>query len=757
MTSLDLTRGAARERVAPADVPRLRAAGVLVEDPRREKPRWFDGRFLAARDLVREQQYVLTREADLGRAAGSGVAAGLRVNVGATAGAAAQTLSIAAGHGVTPAGELVLLPRRLDVALADVAQAERLSARFGLGRLPVPPLRSRSGLFVLALRPVEYTANPIGAYPSSITGQRSVEDGDVVEATAVVLVPWHDDGGAAAGESPAARRGRVARQVFVAGAPAALAADVLPLAMLALQNNTVAWIDEAMVRRELGADRGDLPGLGFSPRALRLAHLLQYQDHLADAQATDDRRGYPAVTYFSALPPAGPLPPGTIDAADFTQAFFPPEIDVDFTPVPDDELPALIEDALSLQPIDLAADAATLDSTAVMVVAPVPRSEWRATVARLTTVTRAVKPAAPNLLAQRKPFEILQKLRLPRVVAVLDATNPSDAEWQRLARLPTLWFVRRRQLALRDDYTGAWQAVAGVDERVVDRGLRTRLQGLGLDRQFDALVGRASPAAAGTLTNLLAAKRFAASPALTAAAMGSLAEAARAASAPAGGGEADAAPAVLDQASVLKVAAQLAAPGAGAGLERVEQANQGQPIAAATLQRLAAGDEWRKLDASASTASKAALARLARTALGAQAAPGGAGPALRQDATPADAAASAPPAAPAVDAALPPSAASAGDAPGPAVPAAVAPAPAVVIDPADTPGHGSTVVSPAAPSPAVGAVAADAPPAVKPVVRPKPDTRVAAPSDDAAAPTAAPAESPPKPLSPKGSSRRNRR
>ncbi len=248
--------------------------------------------------------------------------------------------------------------------------------------------------------------------------------------------------------------------------------------MIALENNVLAWLDEAMVRRELGADRGDLPGLGFSPRALRLAHLMQHQDHLADVLAADGRRGWPAATHFPALPPAGPLPPGVIDAGDFTQNYFPAEIDVDFMPVPDDELPALVEDALALQPIDLSAPAAALDSTAVTVVAPVPRGEWRAVLALLTTVTRPVKPAAPNLLAQRKPFEILQRLRLPRVVEPLDATSPSDAEWQRLARLPGLWFVRRRQLALRAD--GAVQAIAGGDERAVERSLRERLGGLGL-------------------------------------------------------------------------------------------------------------------------------------------------------------------------------------------------------------------------------------------------------------------------------------
>ena len=181
---MDLRTATARPTLTAAEVAALRAAGVLIEDPRRERPRYFDGRFLAARDLIRDQQYILAREADLGRAAGSGVAGGLEVSRGE-----GDRIEIAPGHGVTPAGELVVLPRAASVRLGDIPHAEQLSARFGLGRIAQPPLRNRTGLFVLALRPVEFTDNPVGAYPTTITGPRTVEDADIVEATAVVLVP----------------------------------------------------------------------------------------------------------------------------------------------------------------------------------------------------------------------------------------------------------------------------------------------------------------------------------------------------------------------------------------------------------------------------------------------------------------------------------------------------------------------------------------------------------------------------------------
>ncbi len=583
MNRMNLTKGTAREPIDPADVAALRAAGVLIDDARRERPRYFDGRFLAARDLIRDQQYFLTREADLGQAAGSGVAAGLFVE----AGGAPQTLSVAAGHGTTPAGELVLLPRDVDVQLANIPVAEQLSARFGLSRIPQPPLRSRTGLFVLALRPVEFTANPIGAYPTAITGKRTVEDGDVIEATAVILVPWNDDG---ASDALQARRGRAARAIFVDNADRGVSANVLPLAMLALQNNTVVWIDEAMVRRELGADRGDMPGLGFAPRGLRLAHLMQHQTHLADVMQLMHGRGFPAATQFAALPPAGPLPPNVINPADFTQSYFPAQVDIDFTPIPEDELPALVEEALALPPLDFSAPPEVLDSTAVVIVAPVPRNEWRAVLARLNSTTRIIKPAAPNLIAQRKPLEILQRLRLPRIDQPLpDVTNPSDAEWQRLARLSTLWFVRRRNLAYRDDLAGAPVTVSGRNELLIESDLRTRIATLGLTTQLDAVLDRASPAATSQVISLLSAPRFTESPALTAAALGSL-------KASVDSQPATTATPTLDRASVLDVSAKLNAAGVGDGLVQIEQASADKTLSTDALQKIADNKDVLALD-----------------------------------------------------------------------------------------------------------------------------------------------------------------
>ena len=591
-----LTDGAARVRISAQDLASLRRTGMVIEDPRRERPRYFDGRFLAARDLIRDQQYFLTREADLGQAAGSGVAVGLSVRQGAEA----QSLLIAAGHGVTPAGELVLLPRQVGVSLANIPAAEQLSARFGLSRIPQPPMRSRTGLFVVALRPVEFTANPIGAYPTSITGQRTVEDGDVIEGTAIVLVPWQDDG---ASDALEARRGRAAHAIFVAGIERGVSSNVLPLAMIALQNNTIAWIDEPMVRRELGADRSDLPGLGLSPRALRLAHFLQHQTHLADVLRVAGTRPFPAAARFPALPAAGRLPPGAINPADFTQSYFPAEIDCDFSIIPEDEVPALVEDALALPAFDLTLPAEALDSSAVAILAPVPRNEWRAVAARLTTRVRPLRPAAPNLVAQRKPLETLLRLRpLVPFLPLPDPADPSDAEWQRLARLPNLWFVRRRQLSYRDDLVGASLRFAAVEVGDAVNRVRERLTTLGLGTSLDRVLTVATPTAAAEITRLLDSPRFADSPAMTAAALGELTARTESTGA-------------LDTAAAVAVTSAMTATGAGEGLARLESGTAA-PLAAPALVRLATGTEWRAVDSDLRIAPREEVSTVATRLLG---------------------------------------------------------------------------------------------------------------------------------------------
>lgn len=524
MATWQMTQGPARAKLSAREavdqdaLTRMRQSGALVVDDGRLRPLYFDGRFLAARDLTRDQQYFLARQADLGKAGGAGVVHGLMVSASADG----TQLTIGAGHGVTAAGEAVILPQPLVVPTANVVAVQQLDRAFGILQRPADLARKRTGLYLVCLRPVEYSANPIASYPSSITEPRTVEDGDIVDAVAASLVPYADDGTAA---DTGARRARVARDLFVAGASTGLTDRVLPLAMVLLDNGIVRWLDVFMVRREVGSSHGDVLGFGFAPRATREAHLVQYDQHLTDVVRDRDRanRGqrFAATEHFAALPPSGRLPAAAVNPADFTQGFFPPEVDVDLSIIPEDELPALLEESLLLPPIDLTMSGEALESTAVTILCPVPREHLRAVRQALATPVppvRALRAAAPGLIARRRPLEMLQGLRLPRVIEPpLLPVPPADVAWRQVLGAAAqsaggfLWYARRRDLQSRSDVVGQGVRVLPTNEYAPQQALEGVLGEHALLARYQALRTAATAAAGAELVELLASPKLAGS------------------------------------------------------------------------------------------------------------------------------------------------------------------------------------------------------------------------------------------------------
>ena len=470
----------AREAIDPVEQDRLKKVGALIGDSRRSRPNYFDGRFLKASDLTADQTYFLSRQADLARSSGFGVIEGLIVTGVANADTSlidinrSTIVRISAGYGLTPSGELVAIPVDLDVNLADLASVQRLNAAFGLAAIPTEPLRSATGLFVLGLRPVEYTEDPIASYPTSPGGERKVQDGMIREATVVTLIPYADIGDG----SDEQGRSQAARAIFLAESSLASLANVLPVAMVALSRGVVQWLDGWLVRREIGGDSRQILALGGVSRALREAHAQHYAEHLKvilDQRAVSNRGlSFSAAEHFSILPPAGPFPGAAIqnippsDSIDpnapnqFTQIFFPPEIEVDLSIIPEDELAAVVEDSLLLPPIDLTLTAEARDSIAVLVLIPVPRQriqELNNTLRlpdqpQLPPLQRQLLPAAAGQLAKRLPIEVLQGIRRPRPMTL--ALNPQstiDKAWQgELNKGLQLWYVRRRNFAYRSDF-----------------------------------------------------------------------------------------------------------------------------------------------------------------------------------------------------------------------------------------------------------------------------------------------------------------
>lgn len=479
----DFQKFAERETLAEADALALARQGVLALDPERALPLWFDGRFLTARDLNREQNYFLARQAGLARSIGSGVIEGLGVRVEDATG---TRLRIRAGQGVAFDGAHLVVPEDIVVNLADLALQDEINARLGLSQKPGASIRARTGLFVLSLRAVEFTASPTASFPTTVTGERSLQMGERVEAAAVTLTPY------APLDAPLDSldaRSMAAQRLFQGDEGLGVASYALPLAMLSVRQGVVDWLDPHLVRRQLAATKGDFLGLGLGRGQLRLAHFNQYADALDDVVTLYQRRGqpprFPAETHFRVLPAAGPVPAACIDPAAQVQIFFPGEMEVELSIVPADELPYLIEDSFELPPIDLTRPVSERDPVSVMVLAPVPRAMLRSRIAALGALARPLRPIS---LIGQGPLRPLDRLGISRI-ALADVaaarraeTTPATEAWAALLReltqpgaggqpqVPYLWYVRRRTLRENADLESVLIAIdnAGGDDPDLD-------------------------------------------------------------------------------------------------------------------------------------------------------------------------------------------------------------------------------------------------------------------------------------------------
>ena len=477
-----------------------------------KRPLYFDGRFLTAADLTAEQTYFLKRQGALNRANGFGVIRGLEVSrsAGTASGSEAFRVTVAPGSGVTPGGDVVTIENLLSINLADTARIERLDATFGLLEQAKDSARSQTGLFVLGLRSVEYSASPTASYPTSSTGTGGIsqQNGEIVEATAVTLVRYGDtvsDAGDGAGNRA---RSQIARDIFVNGTVPDFPVNLLPLAMISLQQNTVQWIDNFLVRRELGSSSSATLGLNAIPRALRSAHLQQYNQQFEDLKASGSTF---SANSFDALPAAGQLPKSAINSTDFSQTFFPTDVKVALTIAPTDEIIALIEDSLALPPIDLrenvSSGTSNLSTLSLLAVIPMTRQQINtfrqelaaATASPLTglSVFRSLSLAAPGIISKRSPLERLGRLdnfsfpvfsSRPLPLPTADtAADTADSLWRKaIEAADKLWYVRQRNIPYQAEIVGSAIAIAGNDTNT-ESALISRLDTLSLGDRFNNL------------------------------------------------------------------------------------------------------------------------------------------------------------------------------------------------------------------------------------------------------------------------------
>lgn len=437
------------------------------------------------------------------------------------------------------------------------------------------PARSQTGIFIIGLRLVEYTIGSVSSYPTSGSGDGKItrEAGEIVEATAVTLIQYTDRLGDRL-------RSQIAHELFVQGTLPALPANVLPLAMVALDRGAIQWIDNALVRREIGENTSGVLGLNTVPRDLRSAHLQQYDQQLADITTRASLQpGIAAASYFDALPAAGRLPKAALNPSDFTQSYFPPEINIILSVAPTDELAALIEDSLALPPIDLTTDASNRENLSILVVIPRTRQQIAQLQQALANAENISKPifrptfpirvAAPGLIAKRSPLEKLAFLnRRDPFLTIRPAVPTVESLWRNaLGDADEIWYIRQRNIPYQSAIVGTQVAIAN-DDAEIETDLTNRLDSLGLRNNFDSLV--ATTRARADAIDLLSAPGIARSPILTRSAINALERATNSPAQPADGDSTDASPQRLNPTDVLRVAERLGDPRLGEGIRRLE-------------------------------------------------------------------------------------------------------------------------------------------------------------------------------------------
>jgi hypothetical protein len=482
--------------------------GSVFVDRRRSRPRWFDGRFLKAADLNRETGYFLTRQADLAVATGTGVVEGLWVSEDE-----AKRIRITKGHGMTFDGERVFLPNDVSISLDNIPYSDELNVRMGLSRKPAPPDRSRSGIYIVALRPLEFTANPTASYPVDIDGKREMRDGSIIEATAVTLIPFSYPAGAA--KSDQFRRARVAHQVFTENTEYQMPSSTLPLAMIEMRRGRLLWLDSYMVRRDMGSVYSDVLGFGFTPRPVRRSHFKQYDEMIQDVVDERKRAGanlrFAATDYFVSLPSAGRLPTACVDLNTFTQYYFPDSMDVEMSIIPEDEMGLLIEESMLLPPV-LLDDEVSIQTTSIMIFLPVPRNIFYSETRAIKKLPSPIRFPVKTLRSRFKPKEYLNlfQSRLPDFKEPEPRNEDAlkEVAWKRLlSKEPFVWYVRRRNVSYKEEITGTAVHVM-TNEHRDETDMRRYQKGLNLYDEFTYLKVRGSAAADLEMVRLLTIPKF---------------------------------------------------------------------------------------------------------------------------------------------------------------------------------------------------------------------------------------------------------
>ncbi len=304
-------------------------------------PNYVNGRLLAAEDLATGQSTLLRRDTWTGRAAGPGIVNGLAVT------AAATTLTVAAGLGITPSGEPVSVPAAVTLPLSiagtpaapaggsfatctTASSGAQAAVGTGAYLLTALPACQFQGQAPMAVPPGSDT-------PVACTAQWQAEG---VQFKAILLpvalTPGNQvDGINVTADNPRDNRRNLLAHWFLGTAQLAnLGVDPfsfnlayrgldqlastdltpcdLPLCVFYWDAGTITFIDNWSARRR--TTRPDVSGTPWSAAVADQrsadgeARFLQFQDQLSDLVTAGVSRRTVASDVFGLLPPVGFLP-----------------------------------------------------------------------------------------------------------------------------------------------------------------------------------------------------------------------------------------------------------------------------------------------------------------------------------------------------------------------------------------------------------------------------------------------------------------
>ncbi|MCP3100742.1 hypothetical protein LZ198_17880 [Myxococcus sp. K15C18031901] len=418
----------------------------------RSRPHLYTGRALSAEALAAEQRQHSGWIAVRGQVRSPGVVSGLEVGLDHDLDEDPEhpfpVFTLEPGMGLTASGEDVHVPRALRVRVDQVPVYRTGDSPSGLPLDALAHVRAADtqyGLRAAVLVMVPVVTRRDDPLDPTDPGEvdldtRALDDHRLVDGCTLVLFAWPAEWPLP--EQDGQWRNRLAWEVFERerqrphGQHAPWEEVGVPLALVGFESASCAegpptpvFVDRATVVRPGGAPRSRTPLLpAYGTPLLWQARIQQLSEHLA-AFIPEDIDDGTALQALALLPPVGQLPRHAISlelgAVGDTRRFFPSAFDLDFRPVPLEQLDAVAKASGSLTPLD------TAQAEHVQVLVPVPESHFEPYLLREEEVAPAFQQAIDAALARLEEWLGRRQILRRRATLLLNALSGDKSESER--------------------------------------------------------------------------------------------------------------------------------------------------------------------------------------------------------------------------------------------------------------------------------------------------------------------------------------